>query len=171
MKNFFAFFLFVSTLVLFSCGSDSSSSNEDTTSTTPPATTTPATTTSQPANNSGVEHYTCPEGHVGKGGPAAGKCSQCGAELVHNQAFHAGQQTPPPITGETGASATLSTGDGETQQNIQVTPPPPGQPEPAQNANGVWHFTCAKGCEGGAGAIGPCPKCGEQLAHNQAYHQ
>ncbi|MBK7226137.1 MAG: hypothetical protein WAS56_01825 [Saprospiraceae bacterium] len=51
------------------------------------------------------------------------------------------------------------------------TPTTAPTPEPAQNAKGVWHFTCPKGCAGGSGAAGPCGKCGEQLTHNTAYHQ
>ncbi len=51
-----------------------------------------------------------------------------------------------------------------------MTPSAPPQPEPAQNAKGVWHFTCSKGCPGGAGTKGNCAKCGNPLTHNQAYH-
>ena len=52
------------------------------------------------------------------------------------------------------------------------TPPPnPATPtEPAQNAAGVWHYTCAKGCAGGAGIATACSSCGGMLAHNAAYH-
>ncbi|MBK9271813.1 MAG: hypothetical protein IPM48_09450 [Saprospiraceae bacterium] len=61
------------------------------------------------------------------------------------------------------------------QPNVQMPPdftPVSGPPQNApQNAKGVWHFTCPKGCAGGAGAAGPCPKCGEALTHNQAYHE
>lgn len=52
-----------------------------------------------------------------------------------------------------------------------VPVPAPQTAEPAQNAKGVWHYTCPKGCEGGAGAQGNCAKCGTALAHNAAYHQ
>lgn len=55
-----------------------------------------------------------------------------------------------------------------------ITPAPAAAPqtaEPAQNAKGVWHFTCPKGCEGGAGTQGNCAKCGSPLTHNAAYHQ
>lgn len=45
------------------------------------------------------------------------------------------------------------------------------KPEPAQNAKGVWHYTCAKGCAGGAGAAQPCAKCNATLVHNSAYHE
>ena len=47
----------------------------------------------------------------------------------------------------------------------------PATAEPAQNAAGVWHYTCAKGCKGGAGGAGNCGTCGGALAHNTAYHQ
>lgn len=48
--------------------------------------------------------------------------------------------------------------------------PPPKPPEPAQNADGVWHYTCPKGCDGGGGSATPCEKCGTTLAHNAVYH-
>ena len=33
------------------------------------------------------------------------------------------------------------------------------------------HFKCPKNCEGGTGdAKGPCPVCGTEMAHNQAFH-
>lgn len=42
--------------------------------------------------------------------------------------------------------------------------------EPPQNAEGVWHYTCTKGCAGGAGSATACATCGGTLVHNQAYH-
>jgi hypothetical protein len=42
--------------------------------------------------------------------------------------------------------------------------------EPPQNAEGVWHYTCTKGCAGGAGAATACATCGGTLVHNQVYH-
>lgn len=42
--------------------------------------------------------------------------------------------------------------------------------DPGQNALGVWHYTCIKGCPGGAGTTGKCNNCGSLLAHNPAYH-
>lgn len=58
---------------------------------------------------------------------------------------------------------------------ITQVPPPSAAPKPAnqeppQNAAGVWHYTCPKGCKGGGGAAAPCAKCGATLAHNAAYH-
>ncbi len=42
--------------------------------------------------------------------------------------------------------------------------------EPAQNAAGLWHYTCPKGCTGGAGSAVACTQCGTTLTHSQAYH-
>ncbi len=142
--------------VFFACGNDQSVRDAATESVSTPAgdaataSPPPAATTPEPAQNAdGVWHYTCPKGCEGGAG-AAGPCPKCGAQLAHNQAYHASATQTPPVQ----------------LQNNQ-----PATPEPAQNANGVWHYTCPKGCEGGAGAAGPCPKCGAQLAHNQLYHQ
>jgi hypothetical protein len=49
-----------------------------------------------------------------------------------------------------------------------ATPAP--KAEPPQNAKGVWHYTCSKGCAGGGGSAAPCAKCGTVLAHNTKYH-
>lgn len=48
--------------------------------------------------------------------------------------------------------------------------PDPATPEAAQNAEGIWHYTCSKGCYGGAGSASNCVTCGGLLAHNSAYH-
>ena len=111
--------------------------------------------TAEPAQNAeGVWHYTCPNGCAGGGGSAV-PCENCGTTLVHNTGYHGNTstQTQPPI-----------------QLNQTNTPPPPTA-EPAQNAQGVWHFTCPNGCAGGGGKIGPCGNCGTQLVHNSSYHQ
>lgn len=42
--------------------------------------------------------------------------------------------------------------------------------EPAQNADGVWHYTCSQGCAGGAGSAVNCATCNNLLVHNAAYH-
>jgi len=183
LNNFL--FLFA-ILILIGCGSDASDSTTTTsTEIAPPVTLDPnnavapptATPTPEPAQNAdGVWHFTCAKGCAGGAGKI-GPCPKCGEQLAHNQAYHAGAANQP------GATATINAGDKTTTQTIQpqITPAagapgalpgatatPPA--EPAQNAAGVWHFTCPKGCAGGAGKIGPCPKCGEQLAHNQGYH-
>ena len=51
-----------------------------------------------------------------------------------------------------------------------VTTTKPATSEPSKNAGGVWHYTCSKGCSGGAGSAVNCNNCGSLLAHNQAYH-
>ena len=124
-----------------------------------PATTTtnpvpPATTTTAGS----VPHYICPDACVGGGGPSAGNCPICGKTMVHNQAFHSQNQTQntvPPTGNVNNATPTT----------------PPTQAEPAQNANGVWHYTCANGCPGGAGSAVACATCGTILVHNTQYHQ
>lgn len=106
----------------------------------------------------GVQHYICPKNCAGSGGPAQANCPTCGTAYVHNQAFHAqpGAAPEPAAPGS------------------PITMPAPGADkpaEPAQNAAGVWHYTCPKGCKGGGGAATPCASCGTALAHNTAYHQ
>jgi hypothetical protein len=115
-----------------------------------------ATTAEPPQNAAGVWHYTCPKGCAGGAG-AASPCSQCGTTLVHNQTYHGASQpaTAPTITPADGAAAAA----------------PQGKNEPPQNAKGVWHYTCPKGCAGGSGAASPCPQCGTTMTHNTVYHQ
>jgi len=132
---------------------------------------TPNTTTQQPgqlnqnaAVNSGVPHYQCPQGCKGGEGPSKGACPVCGTEMAHNQAYH--NQQPQQNT----ANPTITTQPNSS--NPSITPPPNVQTQqrPAQNAAGEYHYTCPKGCSGGAGAAGSCGQCGATLAHNQAYH-
>lgn len=114
----------------------------------------PANATPEPPQNAaGVWHYTCTKGCPGGAG-AASPCSTCGETLVHNQSYH-GQQAAPAGTENPAGAAGQAAGK---------------QPEPPQNAAGVWHFTCPKGCAGGAGAAVPCAKCNTRLEHNKAYH-
>jgi hypothetical protein len=84
--------------------------------------------------------------------------------LVHNQAFHA-SDAAPTIAPPTAAGQNPMFQDPSAAPAV-VAPPT----EPAQNAAGVWHYTCAAGCAGGGAAAGPCSSCGSTLAHNQAYH-
>jgi hypothetical protein len=95
-----------------------------------------------------VWHYTCANGCEGGAG-AAVACAKCGTLLAHNSRYHASAPTGAQTAGQTPNAPT---------------------PEPAQNALGVWHYTCPTGCEGGSGAAEPCAKCGKTLAHNTAYH-
>lgn len=52
----------------------------------------------------------------------------------------------------------------QVQLNTPATSPT------SQNAEGVWHYYCSKGCSGGSGAAGNCSTCSGALTHNQAYH-
>jgi hypothetical protein len=111
--------------------------------------------TEPPQNAKGIWHYTCSKGCAGGAGSAA-PCAKCGTVLAHNTKYHGDVPTPAPGAAAPGAAQTSAT---------------PPKPEPAQNAKGVWHYTCADGCAGGAGAISPCAKCSKPLVHNQTYHQ
>lgn len=147
-----------------------------TTAATPPATAEPA------QNAQGVWHYTCTNGCAGGAGSAVA-CATCGTTLVHNQIYHnnaaaptaagAGLTTPAATTG---AASPISLGGNSAITPLGGAPttaaaPPPKAPEPAQNAAGVWHYTCSAGCSGGAGSAIACATCGTTLVHNQVYHQ
>lgn len=123
-----------------------------------------------PVGVAGLPHYYCPNNCEGSGGDSQANCPTCGTAYVHNQAFH--NQTPTaPAT--TITSPTVVGGDGgfatpiTTPVTTTSTTPPPS---PAQNANGVYHYTCPAGCAGGAAGAGSCSGCGGALAHNQEYH-
>ena len=129
---------------------------------------TDASATTPPAQNinPNVPHYICPDDCEGSGGPGAGTCPTCGKDYVHNAAYH-----QPPPGGTTTASGTTPAGGEISTTTTNPTPAPTRTPEPAQNAAGVWHYTCPSGCEGGAGSAIACAGCGGTLAHNAAYHQ
>lgn len=101
----------------------------------------------------GGAHYLCPQKHPEGNSASAGTCPKCTNTLVHNQGFHATQQTTPS--------------NNTTPINNQQSPASNTSPT---NANGVYHYTCSNGCSGGSGAAGNCVTCGNTLAHNQAYH-
>jgi len=152
-----------------------------TTNTNPPGTQEPA------QNSAGVWHYTCPNGCSGGGGSATA-CVTCGTTLAHNQVYHANNNPTPPANNGLQTTVTpaatpggISIGDGSTIKPMTTPGGTPGvttqklqpqkTPEPPQNAAGVWHYTCADGCAGGAGSAVACAGCGKTLAHNQAYHK
>ena len=114
-----------------------------------PVTTTPVTST--PGET--VPHYICPNNCAGSGGSVQGNCPVCGTAYTHNQAFH-NQPSSNPVTTP-----------GETPPvNLNTNP------SPAQNAQGVYHYICSNGCEGGAASQGSCANCGGALTHNAEYH-
>lgn len=118
-----------------------------------------------PDANGTVFHYVCPDNCKGGAANDHGNCPVCGKSMAHNQGFHAnenpeGQMNVNDIPGE------IKTLNGTP--GAAVTPP--ASVEPPQNAKGVWHYTCSKGCPGGSGAQEACKKCGATLAHNANYH-
>ena len=174
MKNLAFLFAIAMLFLVAACGSDSSSNTDTAGSASEPAmpsvggteNITPTVAPSAPAVSApapaaagaaagagGAQHYVCPKGCKGGGGPAQGNCPVCGTAMAHNQAFHA-----------------QDTKNATAPSPTQMPAPAATTPEPAQNAAGVWHYTCGKGCAGGAGAAGNCAKCGGPLAHNSAYH-
>lgn len=157
--KFLAILLIGSAIFLFACKDDANARKQEARDAVetmvPPTAPNPVTPTppgKEPAQNAaGVWHYTCSKGCPGGAG-AAGACATCGGALAHNAAYHDKNNNASPT--------------------VPTTPPiKPPTTEPAQNAAGVWHYTCGKGCAGGAGAAGTCANCGGALAHNAAYHQ
>lgn len=127
-------------------------------STQAPQTNFDAVQTEPPVATGSVHHYICPNNCEGSGGATQVNCPVCGTQYVHNQAYH----TQAPSQGTTDPGATTVTPGATTT---------PSNPPPAQNAAGVYHYTCPNGCEGGAATAGTCASCGAALAHNSAYHQ
>ncbi len=58
----------------------------------------------------------------------------------------------------------------ETTKPFKQVPLNNSSSQASQNAEGVWHYICSKGCAGGSSAAGNCGSCGSTLNHNQAYH-
>jgi len=104
-----------------------------------------------------VVHYICDNKCENSGSENPGNCPTCKKPYTHNLAFHNddflknGPLNVPKT--DLGAPATTNTAAS-----------------PAQNAKGVYHYTCTNGCNGGAGSATKCVSCGTVLAHNQAYH-
>ncbi len=190
MKNLTTILMLIISVCLFSCSEEKKKTTTKAKTNTSTSTSTPPTTTSanksakdalieqltppgekinntpKITNNSGVEHHICPDGHVGFGSESKGQCSKCGKELVHNQAYHNNGNAAPAVTTTTSAGSTPPSGSPFIQSPVTTTK----APEPPQNAKGVWHYTCSKGCAGGSGSAGNCTGCGGALAHNPAYH-
>lgn len=163
MKYFkiFSTLLLCSFVSLYSCNDSTKTSKENATTSDSKEVKDASTETKkatpklkEPAQNaSGVWHYTCRIGCPGGAG-IADKCKTCGNILIHNTVYH------------NGANPT------NTNSDVQFSTPPATTPtpEPSQNSAGVWHYTCSKGCAGGAGSAIACATCNETLAHNSAYH-
>lgn len=150
--------LLSSVLFFYSCNDKSKTPEQDTAKPAEVSDTTKKpviSPTAEPAQNaSGVWHYTCRTGCAGGAGSAV-KCETCGNFLAHNTTYHAK------------ANSTTDTSPFATPA---PTTRPATTPEPAQNAAGVWHYTCTKGHAGGAGSAVACKTCSTTLTHNKAYH-
>jgi hypothetical protein len=128
----------------------------------PAATETPGTQVS----STGTEpHYKCPTAGCTGSGTAQGKCPVCGADLVHNPAFHAQNAGAPGSSPD----KALQVSPQGTNTPGATTATPPTTTAAAKNAKGEYHYKCAKGHPGAASA-GNCSTCGEPLAHNPAFH-
>lgn len=79
-------------------------------------------------------------------------------------------ESAAPEATTTQPAATPAPVDANVPANFTPTTAPQSS-EPPQNAKGVWHFTCPKGCPGGGGGATACAKCGTTMVHNAAYHQ
>lgn len=104
-----------------------------------------------------IKHYVCANKCENSGGDEAGNCPVCKNPYLHNDAYHNQdlmKNGPLKVPNNIGAPATNA----------------PTQTSPAQNSMGIYHYTCAKGCYGGSGTAEKCANCGENLIHNQAYH-
>ena len=58
----------------------------------------------------------------------------------------------------------------ETDKTVEVKDSPTPTNTTSQNDGKVWHYTCNKGCAGGAAAAGNGSTCCGILAHNAAFH-
>ncbi|MBL7928070.1 MAG: hypothetical protein JNL47_01165 [Bacteroidia bacterium] len=128
-----------------------------------PATTAQVPAPASPAN--ALFHYICPNRCAGGGSEGQGKCPVCKTDLIHNDAFHQAQQQQPQLN--------VQPQNNQIQLNTanQMQQQQPPAPESPQNAKGVWHYTCPKGCAGGGGQAIACANCGTQMEHNQKYHE
>jgi hypothetical protein len=176
MRRFFFFSMLAVSLglIMTSCGNKAETTTAgeqpimtDTTGAAPTmSTAAPTGATATGGSASGEAHYKCSKAGCTGTGDAQGKCPVCGGDLAHNPAFH--NQSP----GTTPQNAV--TLDPATGKPAGTTTPPPTAtmtPPAEKNEKGVFHYTCSKaGCDGGGGAAGKCPKCGSDLAHNQAFH-
>lgn len=166
------FVIFLSLFLLSACGNEKSQKDSSATEatedlqvtqpvqpiTTPDTKQTPAAVNVPAGADGVVHHYVCADGCTGGFGDLNTACPVCGKTMAHNKAFHpnTANQDNPVTQGQ--------------NTIVNQVPPPTKEPMPAQNAAGVWHYTCAAGCAGGAGSMTACSGCGGQLVHNKAYH-
>ena len=108
-----------------------------------------------------IQHYYCANKCENSGGDNAGNCPTCNTPYTHNQAFHGSELLQ---NGPLKVESNLPLPSSESNNTINRPA------EPAQNASGVYHYTCPKACAGGAGSAVNCISCGTLLEHNSFYH-
>ena len=117
----------------------------------------PKTNIKKNAVSQNVKHYICANKCENSGSDVQGICPTCKNTYIHNQAFHNDEllKNGPLNVPKYGPNPTNNA---------------PTQTDPAQNAMGVYHYTCNNGHPGGSGTASNCVTCGAVLTHNQAYH-
>jgi hypothetical protein len=110
----------------------------------------------------GLQHYVCPNGCEGSGGPNAGNCPVCGTAYIHNASYHAQTQSQPQVPASDPNAISPIFIDKSKASSATVT---------GNAAVGLEHYTCPNGCVGGgSNTSGNCSVCGAVLTHNTAYH-
>ncbi len=168
-KNNKTFPLFIlltiaSFLTFQSCGNSDSNANKATGNIEKNATQNLQEAQSQGSQGSQVFHYKCPNGHNHGADNMGGTCPECGGEYVHNDAYHANdnsnaQPQQPNIQ----------------MQQLDIQPQQPNISAPqiqmGGSKSGVFHYICPSGHAGGSENLGgKCAVCGASLVHNDAYH-
>ena len=105
-----------------------------------------------------VKHYVCKNKCENSGGNVPGNCPVCKNPYIHNQLYHDKDFLKKGPLNVPESSGAQNTNTNKTKVS------------PAQNAAGIYHYTCNNGCYGGSGTATNCNVCGEKLAHNAAYH-
>lgn len=116
-----------------------------------PATTNPTVSS---GSTSGVFHYSCPNGHAYGADNLGGTCPECGADYVHNDAYHNQNNNNNQITFD----PTPSADSGITTSS-------------SGNTSANFHYACPNGHEQGSDNLGgTCSECGAAFVHSDAYH-
>lgn len=160
--------LYISCLGLWiACGGNTQKKTSDENNGTSPTTTLASPTESEESEI--VTHYICPNRCKGSGSDAPGKCPVCGADYLHNDAFHQNNSASTPASEN--PSTAVSSQNTSTPATSSLT-----QTEiEALKKKGpeyLAHYVCPSYCKGsGSASAGKCPVCGKDYIHNDVYHQ
>ncbi|HKJ06184.1 MAG TPA: hypothetical protein VJ970_01825 [Flavobacteriaceae bacterium] len=103
-----------------------------------------------------VHHYICKNKCEDSGSNVEGICKTCNDPLIHNVDYH--------------AKDLLQNGPLNVESNLPNQDKQNNTTTPIVNSNGIYHYSCPNGCPGGSGTVEKCKSCGENLAHNPAFH-